>query len=145
MKSLALPICLGGASGAGGQEVDAAGQRGQGLSLGSSHRSVRGHCPPLAVLVTKQLLVPGCSRKAEAGAPSQPLTVPLGRTCGPSCHQGLVPSTLTSADRWTWRGAGGGRKLLIPLYLLLTMLSSPCHALRLAWYLTLLFPWLPGC
>lgn len=42
-----------------------------------------------------------CSRKAAVRAPSQPLMVPLDRTCGPSCHQGLVPSTLAGVDRWT--------------------------------------------
>lgn len=87
------------------------------------HGALDGHCPSPAVLGSELLPVPRCSRKAAAGTPSQPLTVPLGRTCGPGCHQGSVPSALAGADRWTRRGAGGGRKLLIPLYLPLTLLS----------------------
>jgi len=108
---------------AAGQEVGAAGQYGRGLSLGDTRGALRGHCPLLAMLEAEPLPVPQRSRKAAAGAPSQPLTVPLGRTHGPSCHQVSVPSALTGADRRTRQGAGGGRKLLIPLYLPLTLLS----------------------
>lgn len=103
--------------------MGAAGQPGWGLSHGGTRGAVCGHCPSPAMLGSKPLPVPQCSRKAAVGAPFQPLTVPLGRTCGPGCHQGSVPSALAGADRWTRRGAGGGRKLLIPLYLPLALLS----------------------
>lgn len=97
--------------------------QGRGLSRGGTRGVVHGHCPSPAMLGAEPLLVPQCSRKAVAGAPSQPLMVPLGRTHGPGCHQRSVPSALAGADRWTRRGAGGGRKLLIPLYLPLALLS----------------------
>lgn len=72
-----------------------------GLGLRGTCGAVRGHCLSLAMLGSKPLSVPWCSRKAAVALPSQPLMVPLGRTCGPSCHQGLVPSTLEGVDRRT--------------------------------------------
>lgn len=103
--------------------MGAAGLYDQGVNFGGTHGATCRHCLSPVSLGVRLLLVPQCSRTAVAGVSSQPLTVPLSRTCGPSCHQGLVPSALTGDDRWTRRGAGGGRKLLIPLYLPLALLS----------------------
>lgn len=94
-----------------------------GSSLGAPVGLYMWHCPSLATMGDEPLAVPQRSRKAAAAAPSQPLMVPLSRTYGPGCHQGSVPSALAGADRRTQRGAGGGRKLLIPLYLPLALLS----------------------
>lgn len=53
--------------------------------------------------------------RGSAGAPRWGRQLRLPR--------GSVPSALRGADRQTQRGAGGGRKLLIPLYLPLALLS----------------------
>lgn len=86
-----------------------------GLCMGTAH-----HQPCWG---SELLPVSRCSRNTAAEVPLQPPTVPLGRTCGPGCHEGSVPSALAGADRRTRQGAGGGRKLLIPLYLPLALLS----------------------
>lgn len=83
---------------------------------------MHGQCPLLAMLGAKQLPVLGLSVKAAAGPLRGSAGAPWwGRQ--PRLPRGSVPSALRGADRRTQRGAGGGRKLLIPLYLPLALLS----------------------
>lgn len=106
VQALAVPICVrSGAGGAGRREAGAARQRGRGLR--GTCRAVRGLVPGHAGAGLLAGLWPALvQQEGRAGSPPA-LTVPLGRTCGPGCHQGPVPSALAGADRWT-HGPGKG-------------------------------------